>query len=61
MSFTARYFGSCVECDARIQPGQEADYNLGGELVHVVCPESVDEPGQAVCGGCDLVHAGECF
>ena len=60
-TFTAQYYGTCNSCWESIVPGQEVVYNANDDLVHVECPDAVEEPSRPACPSCFLVHAGECF
>lgn len=63
MTFVAKYRGVCAEGD-RVEPGQEVDYTVAGDLVHVDCSSSAaPKVSRAArhCERCFLVHTGECF
>lgn len=69
MSFKAKYRGSCEQCDDPIVPNQDVEYDFVGNLMHVICPESIDQrtgkplqvcpicfceiPVSGVCGVCE--------
>ena len=59
MSFTAKYKGTCANCDEAIEPGQEVDYDDDDALVHVKCPTTVTPLG-SVCPRCFCYHNGDC-
>lgn len=66
MSFTAQFPGECADCFGAIHPGQEISRNADGTYRHAACPTPgltvVDlAPGETPCGGCQLVHRGDCF
>jgi len=68
MAFAAKFKSSCGECDGRIKPGDQVEYNLVNELVHTFCPEGpevapvsrkglcpechLELPASGVCGVC---------
>lgn len=57
-TFTAQYAsGTCVDCDARIQPGEEISKNLTGDYSHVECPAAELDLAAAkpVCPRCQMV------
>lgn len=64
MSFTAKYRGSCANCDEGITPGEEVAYRGEGEareLVHVRCPPAFDLTVTPACTVCWIIHpAGAC-
>ncbi len=70
MSFTAKYRTKCAECEDPINPGEEAEYDTDGDVVHVFCPEDASAtnrtqrpvcpdcwqelPANGICGVCDV-------
>lgn len=65
MSFEARYHSTCGTCDETITPGQQARHDEAGCVVHVKCPEPVDQDApqrnEKRCTSCNMTHAGECW
>lgn len=65
MSFTAKYHGRCSSCSGLIEPGDEVNFDVDGELVHVHCEPGTDpdEPSRTEhrCPDCWTWHAGECL
>lgn len=63
-TFPARYRGACsLECGDPIEPGDEIMYPLGGGgLMHVICPDRVEERRGDICPSCflELPLTGEC-
>lgn len=48
--FTARYYGRCLVCDERIEPGDDVAYD-DDDLVHEACHT---DPGELSYGDDDL-------
>jgi hypothetical protein len=65
MSFEAKYHGRCNKCEEPVEPGDLAEYDWIGEIVHVACPTPVDDDApqrnERRCADCFTVHAGECL
>ncbi|UAK38379.1 hypothetical protein K8O93_00840 [Gordonia bronchialis] len=66
MSFIAQYKSRCADCDTLIAPGQEAEYDVDDQAVHVDCEAHAPETefsapkGVALCQNCFTYHRGEC-
>ena len=65
MSFTAKYRGTCRDCDDPIHPGQEVEMDDERNVFHVpVCPESLSAWGapRPVCPRCfcEIPTSGVC-
>ena len=62
-TFTAKYRGTCTECDGSIYPGEEVEFTPSGKLAHAECSD--DEKGwtSEVCPKCFLRKSltGECW
>lgn len=60
--FEARYYGRCIVCDERTEPGDMLVFDVD-DAVHEGCAGRA-APGpvqQAACPSCWLVHRGECM
>jgi hypothetical protein len=60
--FEARYYGRCIVCDDRIEPGDMLVFEVD-DAIHEDCadrgtPEQTVKPA---CPSCWMVHAGECM
>ena len=62
-AFTAKFEGHCLDCDGRINVGDQVQYDEDA-VVHVDCDPipDIDAPRRTErqCPQCWLVHAGEC-
>lgn len=61
-TFTAQYTaGTCIECDAPVQAGEEISTTITGDYAHVYCPITELDLAAAkpVCPACRMVQP--CF
>jgi len=56
VSFLANYPGGCDNCGGQVK-GHECVFTMDSFLVHVTCPEVVEEPARPACPRCFMVPA----
>ena len=58
MTTTARFAGTCPECEQGWQPGEQIRIGADQVWQHAVCPDDTDDlslrPGESVCTTCWL-------
>lgn len=54
--FTATWDGVCGNCELPIQRGEQARYDVHGELIHAHCDVPLNENGRPkTCPACNLL------
>lgn len=62
-TWTAKFYGSCLTCTEKVEPGQECVWVGEKGVAHAVCPESLDiDLRNDVCPDChfELPASGVC-
>jgi hypothetical protein len=60
MAFTARFHGTCTDCEDEIRVGEEIRSDGYGGFEHVACKKTQSERPAPVCPTCWLVQPCGC-